>query len=89
MKNPIYLASLFATFVCFWCTLAFGVRSVQLRKPGEPLMPFLLVSPMIYLFCPSRLSSAGLRARKWCFIFASGLAVCVAVDVLLVYTVRL
>jgi hypothetical protein len=83
MTQTLFVGSLLMTFVCFWLTLGFAVRAIQLRKPGLPLCPVPLVSPFQHLFAASHFSYAGLRARRVAFVSAVGLVVFAALDFLL------
>ena len=83
MKHSILVASMLMTFVCFWLTLGFATRAMQLRKRDVPLFPSWLQSPYNHLFVASRFSDAGLRARRIALLSALGLVLFVALDFLL------
>ena len=80
MKHNLFLASLLMTFICFWSTLGFATRAIQLRKREVPLFPNYLQSPYNHLFFASRFSDAGLRARRIALFSALGLVLFVALD---------
>jgi hypothetical protein len=83
MKHALLTGSLLMTFVCFWSSLGFAVRAIQLRKPGLPLCPVPLVSPFQHLFSASHFSEAGLRARTLVFVFGVALVVFTTLDFVL------
>jgi hypothetical protein len=64
-----YEVFLIITFVSLAACVVFATKAIQMRKPGRPLQPSLMESPFNYLFRPSELTEAGLRARKKCFFF--------------------
>jgi hypothetical protein len=60
--------------------LALYVRTIQLRKPGIPLLPSWALSPAFHLFYRERFSEAGLKFRRAFFISLAVLALCLIVD---------
>ncbi len=70
-------------YVCFWSTLGFATRAIQLRKQDVPLNPGWPHGPWIHLFFVDRFSEAGLRARRICFFSALGLIIFITLAVLI------
>jgi hypothetical protein len=69
--------------VCWACALFFMIRTVALRKPGVSLWHGTALNPFNLLLQPSKLSEAGLTARRRCFLSVLGFIGCVLLAMLI------
>jgi hypothetical protein len=72
------------TIFSFGGMCLFAMLTTLGRKPGLPICPSPLQSPVNYLFYPARLTQIGQHDRKRCFISAAIFLGFAGLDILLV-----